>query len=78
MNNISTQYLNAADAADLNRINDAEDEFSEFHFAGAGYYYASCFPGCLPDSEWYGPYATEDDALADAEEIWGDDEEENF
>lgn len=22
----------------------------------AGWYYAYCFPGCMPDSDWYGPY----------------------
>ena len=28
-----------------------------------GYYYWSCFPGCLPDSDPSGPYDTEQEAI---------------
>jgi hypothetical protein len=31
-----------------------------------GYYYWPCFPGCLPDGEPIGPFATEEEAIADA------------
>lgn len=43
-----------------------------------GWYYWSCFPGCLPDSDPMGPYDTEDQALAAAREDSGveDDEDE--
>ena len=34
--------------------------------AGPGFYYWSCFPGCLPDSEPIGPFPSEAEALADA------------
>jgi hypothetical protein len=34
----------------------------------AGFYYWSCFPGCMPDSGMSGPYASEAEALADARE----------
>ena len=34
--------------------------------ATAGWYWQACFPGCLPDGEPSGPFATEADALADA------------
>lgn len=30
---------------------------------GTGWYYWYCFPGCLPDSEPNGPFATEQDAI---------------
>jgi len=33
-----------------------------------GWYWWSCFPGCLPDGEPYGPFSTETEALADARE----------
>lgn len=33
---------------------------------GSGWYYWFCFPGCLPDSDPVGPFATQDEALADA------------
>ena len=32
----------------------------------AGWYWWACFPGCLPDSEPFGPFETEAEALADA------------
>jgi hypothetical protein len=31
-----------------------------------GWYWWSCFPGCLPDSDPIGPYASEAEALEDA------------
>ena len=34
----------------------------------AGWYYWFCLPGCLPDSEPSGPYATEAEALAEAQQ----------
>jgi hypothetical protein len=33
----------------------------------AGWYWWACFPGCLPDGDPSGPFATEAEALADAE-----------
>lgn len=40
-----------------------------------GWYWWSCTPGCLPDSEPFGPYDTEADALADAQiDLGGDDD----
>ena len=32
-----------------------------------GWYWWSCFPGCLPDGEPNGPFETEAEALADAQ-----------
>lgn len=37
-----------------------------------GYYYACCSPGCLPDSDFYGPYATEDEAYKAAQAFYND------
>jgi len=31
-----------------------------------GWYWWSCFPGCLPDGEPSGPFDTEEEALEDA------------
>lgn len=36
------------------------------HPDGSGWYWRACFPGCLPDGEPSGPFATEEEALADA------------
>lgn len=40
-----------------------------------GWFYHSCFPGCLPDSEPNGPFATEQEALADAREGMDSDDD---
>ena len=42
-----------------------DDDGDEY---AAGWYYWWCMPGCMPDSEAYGPYGTEQAALADAQE----------
>jgi hypothetical protein len=44
--------------------------------AHVGWYWQSCFPGCLPDSDPCGPFDTEAEALADARESIEDDGEE--
>jgi hypothetical protein len=33
-----------------------------------GWYWWACFPGCLPDSDPNGPFATKAQALADAQD----------
>ncbi len=33
-----------------------------------GWFWWSCFPGCLPDGNPNGPFDTEEDALADAQD----------
>ena len=35
----------------------------------AGWYWWACFPGCLPDSDPFGPFETEAEALADARDF---------
>ena len=31
-----------------------------------GFYWQSCFPGCIPDSDAIGPFSTEAEAIQDA------------
>lgn len=50
--------------ASYNSMN--SDHGDEFTIYESGWYWWSCFPGCLPDSEAYGPFDTEDDAIKDA------------
>jgi hypothetical protein len=38
-----------------------------------GFMWCVCFPGCLPDSEWNGPFPTYAEALADAREQLAED-----
>ena len=37
---------------------------------GAGWYWWSCLPGCLPDDEANGPFETEEQALEDARDLY--------
>lgn len=43
-----------------------------------GWYYWFCFPGCLPDSEPFGPFKTHEAAEADARETFDIDENEEL
>lgn len=36
---------------------------------GEGWYWWACFPGCMPDSDPCGPFDTEAEAIADAQEV---------
>ena len=45
------------------------DHADENTLTVAGWYWWSCFPGCLPDSEPFGPFDTEAEALANAQDI---------
>lgn len=38
----------------------------------AGWYWWSCFPGCMPDGEANGPFASSNEALADAQDYADD------
>ena len=61
--------LTKAEARERNSGMDVEDRYEP------GWYWHSCFPGCLPDGDPMGPFATEDEALADARDGMEDDDE---
>ena len=42
------------------------DHADEYTITEAGWYWWSCFPGCLPDSDAIGPFETEQEAINDA------------
>lgn len=46
------------------------------HTDHVGWYWQSCFPGCLPDGDPNGPFATEAKALEDAREGVSEDDED--
>ena len=41
----------------------------------AGWYFCTCLPGCYPDSMFYGPYPTEEKAIEEGRDYFGDDDE---
>ena len=45
---------------------DHADEYTIFE---PGYYWWTCFPGCMPDSSPFGPYPTEAAAIEAAQDI---------
>ena len=53
-------YLSTAEIAE---IEDDEDNME------AGWYWWACFPGCMPDGDPFGPFATEAEATQDAQDI---------
>ena len=69
---VSINYYSDQDCEDFNRLNNAMDENDDLFYSGPGWYYATCCPGCLPDSDWFGPYDTEDACIEAAEEFYGD------
>jgi len=48
---------------------DLNSEYDCCFWGKPGWYWWSCFEGCLPDSEPYGPFASSLDALCDADEF---------
>jgi len=59
-------YMNANDIAAASQGTYwHEDESS---YAEPGWYWWPCFPGCLPDGDPNGPFATQAEALADAQD----------
>ena len=59
---------------------DVEDDETVFYQREPGWYWWACFPGCLPDSDPIGPFASEREAIEDAQsEAWQfeDDETES-
>ena len=66
---MSQHYSDPKRASEPHALPDLETFYAEqptHPVAEAGWYYWYCFPGCLPDSEPIGPFATEADALTDA------------
>ena len=59
-----------ADNDDVRFWNDEYREWEESTDSPytTGYYYWHCFPGCMPDSDPIGPFATEAEAIDDAQE----------
>lgn len=54
------------------------DRFTELQEELSGWYWWNCLPGCLPDSDAFGPFDTEREAIDAAREDygWDDDSEE--
>jgi hypothetical protein len=44
----------------------ADDELASAFGASPGFYWWECYPGCLPDSDAFGPFTTSYRALKDA------------
>jgi hypothetical protein len=71
---MSQHYSDPTRANDLYSLPDVEVFYVNIHNTEnggemlTGWYFWYCFPGCLPDSEPFGPYDTEAEAIAAAQE----------
>lgn len=48
---------------------DTPSYFEDGTLMTPGFYWWSCFPGCLPDGDPVGPFETEAEALEDAQNV---------
>ena len=64
---MAQHYSDETRAADPHALPDVETFYvtSTNQRFTRGWYWQACFPGCLPDSEPFGPFETEAEALAD-------------
>ena len=56
--------MDACSACDWSKVSLAAGEGPANY--ESGYYWHACFPGCMPDGDPSGPFATEELAIADA------------
>lgn len=61
--NVETFYMSPADIAAVRRDNGIADD-DDCDYAGPGWYFWYCFPGCMPEGSPNGPYDTEALAIA--------------
>jgi len=66
MNNLEIFYSDSKDQEPDTAFWSEEDNTP----LGSGYYYWFCFPGCLPDSDPFGPFLTYLEAELDSIEIF--------
>ena len=61
----------ALEQAALDKFEEFGEESDEYTMllTAAGWYWWACFPGCLPDGNPNGPFATEAEATANAQDI---------
>ena len=53
----------------FNGVNYTDEEVEEIaseDYLPPGWYWWACFPGCLPDGDYMGPFASYEEALEDA------------
>lgn len=68
---MSRFYSDPARETEINALPDVEIFYQvaqddEDKFDGPGFYWWFCYPGCLPDSDPFGPFESEADAQSDA------------
>lgn len=61
-------YLNEFECEERNQWEGLKESMGDSVYT-EGYYWAVCSPGCIPDSDFYGPFRSESAAESDAEEV---------
>ena len=67
--NMEVFFVDKHDAPDFARNQCDENIYHDDAEDYIGWYWWSCFPGCLPDSEPSGPFDSEQAAINDAREF---------
>jgi hypothetical protein len=63
-----TRIVESVHDLDMNDLHEAISSGDSVEISDAGgFYWRACFPGCLPDSDPFGPFDTYAEALNDAE-----------
>lgn len=65
-------YCEAGEMADHFMLDDCHEDDTPEDIAPAGYYVCACLPGCLPDSEWSGPFDTFEAAVSYWRDLFSD------
>ena len=60
-------WLSKSDCAEHNQSEGLRPEMDDILYI-PGFYWCVCSPGCIPDSDFYGPFSTETAAAAAANE----------
>ena len=63
---IETFFVDVETAAEARHQEEHYPDAEGYACTEPGWYYWYCLPGCMPDSEPFGPFMTEEEALDDA------------
>ena len=61
-------YMNQFECDEYNESEGLNENYGDNEYT-PGYYWAVCSPGCIPDSEWFGPFSSEELAEENANEF---------
>jgi len=61
-------YMNQFECDEYNESEELNENYGDTEYT-PGFYWCVCSPECIPDSEWFGPFDTEELAEENANEF---------